>query len=53
MTALLIDGRLPAGRHEAVWDGTDRKGRPARSGVYFCVVRTAAGSGTEKVVLVR
>jgi len=37
----LVAGELPAGRHEARWDGRDRAGRPVASGVY--VARLAAG----------
>ncbi len=33
----LEEGRLPAGRHTAVWDGRDRNGRLVPSGVYWAV----------------
>ncbi len=39
----LVAADLPAGRHEARWDGRDRDGRPAASGVY--VARLAADPG--------
>lgn len=32
---LLLKGNLPAGEHQALWDGTDNHGRAARKGVYF------------------
>jgi hypothetical protein len=35
MLTRLIDGRLPAGFHTAVWDGRDHRGRRAAAGVYF------------------
>ncbi|HUL45162.1 MAG TPA: T9SS type A sorting domain-containing protein [Bacteroidota bacterium] len=46
--ATLMNGRLPAGSHEVVWDGSR-----CASGVYF--VRLSAGvfSQTEKVVLLK
>jgi predicted nucleotidyltransferase len=34
----LADESWPAGRHQLEWDGTDRDGRPARAGVYFCAM---------------
>jgi hypothetical protein len=37
----IIDENLPAGHHKAVWDGRDRGGQEAASGVYFC--RLTAG----------
>jgi hypothetical protein len=37
----LVDEVRPAGRHMAIWDGTDQGGRQAASGVY--VLRIAAG----------
>jgi len=32
----LVSAQLPAGRHQAVWDGIDERGNPAASGLYFC-----------------
>lgn len=37
----LVDAALPAGRHEAIWDGCDDDGRALASGAY--VARLAAG----------
>lgn len=31
----ILEGSFPAGEGELVWDGSDSKGRPAPSGVYF------------------
>ncbi|MCE5249950.1 hypothetical protein LLG96_06990, partial [bacterium] len=33
--ALLVDGYIPAGLHEALWNGRDDSGRSMSSGVYF------------------
>ena len=41
----LVDRALPAGRHQAVWDGRDDHGRQVASGMY--VYRFRAGSFTE------
>lgn len=32
---LLLAGHLPAGEHQALWDGTDNHGHAANRGVYF------------------
>lgn len=49
----LEDGSKAAGRHSAIWDGRDDRGREAASGIYF--VRMAAGTNREtvKIVLLR
>lgn len=49
----LVDRSLPAGRHEARWDGTNADGLPAASGVYFCRLETTASAGTRRMVLLR
>lgn len=43
----LVYGRIPAGRHEARWDGADDSGRPLASGVYLARLRAG---GEERVV---
>jgi DNA-binding beta-propeller fold protein YncE len=49
--AVLVDGMLPAGRHEATWN--TNAGRPVAAGVYF--VRLAAGgrAWVRRIVLAR
>jgi hypothetical protein len=49
----LVDDSLPAGSHEARWDGRTDKGNGATSGIYF--VRMVAGSHTEvrKIVMLK
>jgi len=43
----LLDADLPAGSHEAVWDGRDEAGRAMASGSYFA--RLTAGGKVETV----
>jgi len=49
----LVNGALPAGGHEAIWDGKDDRGRPVASGVYFARLGYTGGCATLKLVLVR
>jgi hypothetical protein len=47
--ASLIEGRLPAGRHVASWDGVDDRGRAVASGVYIYRLRAPAGAVADEV----
>ena len=49
LVRLLVSGWLPAGTHEALWDGRDRAGRNSPSGSYFCRFRTGAGARTARI----
>jgi subtilisin-like proprotein convertase family protein/type IV secretory pathway protease TraF len=49
----LVDGRLPAAAHDAVWDGRDDSGRPVASGVYTSRLATTAKAVTRKLVLIQ
>ncbi len=53
MIRSLVNGRMPAGMHEVTWNGRDRNGATAASGVYF--YRLIAGEilETRKMVLLR
>jgi len=44
----LVNGRLEAGSHEAVWDGSR-----SASGVYFVALRAGMFSQTEKIILLK
>ena len=48
-----VDETMTAGDHSARWDGMDRAGRTAASGIYF--VRMVAGSYNEvrKIVMLK
>ncbi len=45
--------RLSAGPGEVRWDGRDRAGYPARSGVYVCRIDAAGAAAAAKVLLLR
>jgi len=49
----LVDAQLPAGRHTAVWQGCDDRGRRLASGVYFARLQASSGQGMVKVVMVK
>ncbi len=49
----LIDGTQKAGRYETAWDGTDLKGKPVSSGVYFYKLTSGEFSETKKMLLVK
>ena len=50
---MLIDEDRPAGRYSAVWDGTDDRGNPVGSGVYFYRLRAGKKVLAEKMLLVK
>ena len=50
---VLHDGRLPAGRSEFRWDGTDASGSPVASGVYLSRLVDAGGSRSRRLVLIK
>jgi len=49
----LVDGNLPAARHEVSWNGMDRAGRPVSSGVYFYSITADGFRDTKKMILLR
>ncbi len=49
----LVDSDVAGGRHEAVWYGTDTRGRPVASGVYFCRLRIGLYNATQRLILLR
>lgn len=51
--ALLLDGPLPAGRHQLVWDGRDARGNACSSGLYFSLLETPTDRATGKLTLLR
>jgi endonuclease I len=53
LVAVLVEGRLGPGAHEAVWTGRDACGAPVASGVYFCRMDAGGFTGTTKMVLLK
>lgn len=51
--SVLVDEALPAGRHEARWNGVDAYGRHLPSGVYFTRLYIGGIESTGKIALVR
>jgi hypothetical protein len=49
----LADASYPAGRFELVWDGRDRAGRGAPSGVYFARMTAGSFVDTKRLLLLR
>ncbi len=49
----LLDEPLGAGRYQITWDGTDRTGSRAASGIYFCRLQTGRWNQTRRMVLIR
>jgi hypothetical protein len=53
LVTTLRHGRMEPGQYETKWGGLDDRGRPVGPGVYFLRLQTAAGTRTQKVILVR
>ncbi len=49
----LVDGALPAGYHDVVWQGDDDAGRALSSGVYLARLRADGAVQSRKMLLVR
>ncbi|MFH1754553.1 MAG: FlgD immunoglobulin-like domain containing protein [Candidatus Latescibacterota bacterium] len=49
----LLDGGVEAGNVRVSWDGKDRQGRPAASGIYFYNLQADGKSASRKMVLIR
>jgi hypothetical protein len=53
LVATLVDGGLPAGSHQASWDGRDGRGRATAAGVYFVRMDAAGQAWSRKLLRVR
>jgi flagellar hook assembly protein FlgD len=49
----LVDGLVPAGAHEVVWDGRDEAGNVAANGVYFSRLQVGEAVRTGKMLLMK
>lgn len=50
---MLISDDMPAGFHQAIWDGCDEAGRPVASGVYFARLKSGEYAGYRKMMLLK
>jgi len=53
LTRVVVDVWMPAGAHEAIWDGRDHHGRPVPAGVYFYELRAEDVRLTRRMVVLR
>jgi len=53
LVTTLVRDRLPAGRHEARWDGRDAAGRPVSAGVYLARLDHGGRSTARSLTLVK
>jgi hypothetical protein len=53
LVTVLESGPLPIGRHQAIWDGQDDKGRAVPTGTYVCRLNTPQGPQTKKLTLAK
>lgn len=49
----LVDGNLPAGSHQTIWDGRNESGRDVASGVYLLRLEAGDDRAVRKIVLLR
>lgn len=53
LVRVLVDDRVPAGNHTAVWDGRDALGNPVASGAYLYKLKAGPFVGVRKIALLR
>jgi hypothetical protein len=49
----LVDGVMPPGRHEVVWNGRDANGQPAATGMYFYQLLSGEVKAVKKMQMVK
>jgi hypothetical protein len=49
----LVDNTMSGGFKEIVWNGTDSRGDPVSSGVYFCRLKVGKDVSTKKMILLK
>jgi len=49
----LVNTEYPAGFHQIAWNGTDQKGSPVSSGIYYYHMRSGKFSATRKMILMK
>jgi len=53
LVCTLVDGKMPAGYHMAVWDGRDEYGVRVGSGIYYYRLTCQSFSSTKKMALLK
>jgi len=53
LVATLVDESLSAGRHHAIWDGRDSRGRIVAAGIYLYRLETGDYSVTRRMTLIK
>jgi hypothetical protein len=53
LVTTLVDGVRAAGMNRVVWNGTDNRGAPVVSGVYFCRIEACGEVSTQKALLLK
>jgi len=53
LVAILADRVYPAGPHSVKWDGTNHRGQPVASGIYFYRLQAGSDTATRKMLLLR
>ncbi len=51
--ACLVDRWMSAGRHEITWDGTNTRGEPLSSGMYFYRLETDTWTESRKMMMIK
>jgi hypothetical protein len=49
----LVNQRMPAARHQVLWDGRDSRGMSVASGVYFYRLETPSFRATKKMIMLK
>ena len=49
----LVNAQKPAGKYQAIWNGTDNFGNKVTSGIYFYTIRTGNFTASKKMVLMK
>jgi Peptidase family C25/FlgD Ig-like domain/Propeptide_C25 len=49
----IADGEYNAGPHFAIWDGTDKYGKPVSSGIYLYKLETGSKTKAKKMILIK